>query len=172
MPRMTLLPVIAGPALLVAAGYGVTVVAPATANTNTTRTDATRSYSADGSKGRDLYAANGCVTCHSLQRRDAFTDAGLGSAPSSNKEALNDRPAMLGGARYGPDLSCVGNRVPGADEDADAEARVEAMMAYLQEPSSVHEGSTMPSYRFLRHDDLRRLATYLVEHTCAEEAAE
>lgn len=167
MPRMSLLPVLVGPALLVGAGYGVTVIAPATANTQ--RTEATRSYSADGTKGRDIYAGNGCVTCHSLQRRDTFTDAGLGAAPSSKKEALSDRPAMLGGTRYGPDLSCVGNRVPGAGEGADAGARVEAMMAYLQEPSSVHEGSTMPSYRFLKHDDLRRLATYLVEHTCAEE---
>jgi cbb3-type cytochrome oxidase cytochrome c subunit len=165
---MTLLPVIAGPALLVAAGYAVTVVAPATANTNTHRTAATRAHSVEGSKGRDLYAANGCVYCHSLARRDAYGDAGLGPAASTNKEALNDHPAMLGDARYAPDLSCVGDRVPGAKDGADAKARVDAMVAYLEDPAAVHPGSTMPSYRILRSADLRRLATYLVEHTCTE----
>lgn len=166
MPRMTLAPVLAGPALLVAIGYGVTVVAPATADVNTRRSDETRPYTVGASKGRDLYASNGCVYCHSLQRRDAFPDAGLGPAPSSAKEDLNDRPAMHGQARYGPDLSCVGDRVPGAAADADADAKLAAMMEYLREPAAVHPGSTMPSYRFLKHDDLRRLAAYLVEHTC------
>lgn len=172
MARMSLFPVIAGPALLVAVGYGVTVVAPATAGTNTKRTAETREYTVGATKGRELYANNGCVYCHSLQRRDTFGDAGLGPAPSTNKEALNDRPAMLGSARYGPDLSCAGDRVPGAAADAEGDARVDAMIAYLEEPGRVHEGSTMPSYRFLKHDDLRRLASYLVEHTCAAEAAE
>jgi cbb3-type cytochrome oxidase cytochrome c subunit len=167
---MTLLPVLAGPALLVGAGYAVTVIAPATAETNTVRTEVTREYTVGGEKGRDLYAGNGCVYCHSLQRRDAFGDAGLGPAASSDKEDLNDRPAMLGAARYGPDLSCVGDRVPGAAADADKDAKVEAMIGYLQEPATVHKGSTMPSYRFLKHDDLRRLATYLVEHSCGEAA--
>jgi cbb3-type cytochrome oxidase cytochrome c subunit len=168
---MTLLPVLAAPALLAALGYGVTVVAPATAKPNTTRTADTNEYTKGGAKGRRLYAGNGCVSCHTLQRRDTFTDAGLGAGPSGAGEALNDVPAMLGDVRYGPDLSCVGDRVPGAAADADKDARVEAMVAYLQQPSSVHPGSTMPSYRFLRFDDLRRLATYLVEHTCAGEAS-
>lgn len=170
MARMTLLPVLVGPALLVGAGYGVTVVAPAA--TNTDRAATTREYTVGAVKGRDLYASNGCVTCHSLQRRDAFGDAGLGPAESSEKDDLDDRPAMLGQARYGPDLSCVGDRVPGAEDGAGHDAKVDAMIAYLQEPSSVHEGSTMPSYRFLRIADLRRVASYLVEHACAEEAAE
>lgn len=170
MPRMTLLPVIAGPALLLAVGYGVTVVAPSIADENTTRTAATREHTVGGVKGRDLYAANGCVYCHSLQRRDTFGDGGLGSAPTTPQEDLDERPAMLGGTRYGPDLSCVGDRVPGAAEDADDEAKVAALVAYLEEPASVHEGSTMPAYRFLKHDDLRRLASYLIEHTCPEAA--
>lgn len=170
MPRMTLFPVLAGPALLVALGYAVTVVAPATANTNTKRTEATREHTVGGVKGMDVYGANGCVYCHSLQRRDAFPDAALGPAPSSNKEDLNARPAAHGQARYGPDLSCAGDRVPGAAADANTEAKVDAMIAYLEEPASVRPGSTMPSYRFLKHDDLRRLAAYLVEHTCAEAA--
>lgn len=168
MPRMTLLPVLGLPALLVAAGYAVTVVAPATADANTHRTAATRQYTKGGVKGRGLYANNGCVSCHTLQRRDTFTDAGLGGAPSGPAEGLNDDPALFGDARYGPDLSCVGDRVPGAEEGATDDERIDAMVAYLRQPSAVHAGSTMPSYRFLKSDDLRRLAQFLVEHTCAE----
>src|SRR5687767_28760 len=99
---MTLLPVLAGPALLVGASYAVTVIAPATAETNTVRTEVTREHTVGGEKGRELYANNGCVSCHSLQRRDTVADAGLGPAASSDKEGLNGRPAMLGAARYGP----------------------------------------------------------------------
>jgi cbb3-type cytochrome oxidase cytochrome c subunit len=167
MRRMTLLPVLAGPAILLAAGYAATVVAPATATANTHRTAATRQYTKGAVKGREIYANNGCVACHTLQRRDTFTDAGLGGAPSGPDEALNDVPAMLGDARYGPDLSCVGDRVPGAAKGATHDEQVAAMVAYLQQPNAVHHGTTMPSYRFIRFNDLRRLAQYLVEHTCA-----
>jgi cbb3-type cytochrome oxidase cytochrome c subunit len=165
MRRMTLFPVLAGPALLVALGYGVTVVAPANANTDRS---AARTYTKGAEKGRHLYATNGCVYCHSLARRDAYTDAGLGAAPSQADEALNDRPALMGQARYGPDLSCAGDRVPGAAAGATEEQKVDAMVAYLTHPAAVHGGTTMPSYRVLRTADLRRLAAYLVEHTCGE----
>jgi cytochrome c oxidase cbb3-type subunit 2 len=165
---MTLFPVLAGPALIAAVAYGVTVVGPANTGPSTERTAATRGYTKGAIKGHELYANNGCVYCHTLQRKDTFGDAALGGeAPSGAAEALNDVPAMLGDARYGPDLSCAGDRVPGAAEDADQQARVDAMVGYLQQPSAAHPGTTMPSYRFLKHDDLRRLAQYLVEHTCA-----
>jgi cbb3-type cytochrome oxidase cytochrome c subunit len=163
---MTLLPVLAGPALLVGAGYAVTVVVPATASVNTHRTVATRTYTKGALKGHALYAANGCVSCHTLARRDTFTDAGLGSATTGASEDLNDRPAMHGDARYGPDLSCVGDRIPGPNEDY----KVAAAMAYLQDPAAVHHGTTMPSYRFLKTADLRQLAMFLVEHSCLPEA--
>ncbi len=167
MRRMTLLPVLAGPALLVGAGYAVTVVAPATAKVNTHRTAETRTYTKGALKGHGLYGANGCVSCHTLARRDAFTDAGLADRTTLPSEDLNDRPALQGEARYGPDLSCVGDRIEGDTKDA----KIEATIAYLQDPASVHPGTTMPSYRFLEIADLRRLATYLVEHTCTAEAA-
>lgn len=168
MRRMTLFPVLAGPAVLLAAGYAATVVAPAVAKGNTTRSAETREYTVGGERGHDLYAGNGCVYCHSLARRDTFTDAGLGEKPSGAKERLNDKPATMGQARYGPDLSCVGDRVPGAPVEGEKDAKVEAMVRYLEDPSAVHPGSTMPSYRILKSADLRRLATYLVEQTCGE----
>jgi cytochrome c oxidase cbb3-type subunit 2 len=167
MRRMTLLPVLAGPALLVALGYGVTVVAPATADVNTTRTGDTREHTVAGVKGRGLYGSNGCVYCHTRQIRDAFTDAAMGTAfePSSPGQGLNDVPGLQGQARYGPDLTCAGEHVPGAASGT-KEQRVAAMVAYLEDPAAVHPGSTMPSYGHLEHRDLQRLATFLVESTC------
>lgn len=166
MRRITLLPVLAGPALLVALGYATTVVAPATADPNTERTGATREYTVAGVKGRGLYGANGCVYCHTRQIRDVYTDAALAAETSTAAQGLNDVPGLQGQARYGPDLTCIGDRVPGAEKTATTEQRIDAMVEYLKEPSAVHPGSTMPSYRYLLSNDLRRLATFLVEHTC------
>lgn len=168
MRRMTLLPVLAGPALFVALGYGVTVVAPATADVTTTRTEESREHTVAGVKGRGLYGSNGCVYCHTRQVRDAFTDASLAHEPSSAGQGLNDVPGLQGQARYGPDLACVGDRVPGTGDNATKDEKVAAMVRYLEDPAAVHPGSTMPSYRHLVHRDLQRLATFLVEHTCGE----
>jgi cbb3-type cytochrome oxidase cytochrome c subunit len=162
--RMSLGPVLAGPALLAAIAYGVTVVVPATADENSTRTATTHEYTKGAVKGRGLYASNGCVACHTLQRRDTFTDAATGPDASTPGEQLNDDPGLLGDQRYGPDLSCVGDRVPDTAKTRDD--KLNWMVAYLQDPPSMHPGSTMPSYRFLVTADLRRLAAYLIEHTC------
>ena len=166
MRRMTLLPVLAGPAILLAAGYAVTVVAPATAKVNTHRTADTATYTKGGIQGHRVYAGNGCVYCHTLGRRDSYTDAGLASSVSSPSERQNDGPALMGEARYGPDLSCIGDRVPGAAANADDKARLDAMVAYLQDPAAVHHGTTMPSYRVLSTADVQRLAAYLLMQTC------
>jgi cytochrome c oxidase cbb3-type subunit 2 len=172
MRRMTLLPVLAGPALLVALGYATTVVAPATADVNETRTGKSTPYTVAGVKGRGLYGANGCVYCHTRQVRDVYTDAALAAETSGAADGLNDVPGLQGQARYGPDLSCAADHVPGVDAGADREKKIDAMVAYLQDPSAVHPGSTMPSYRHLLTRDLRRLAAFLVEQTCASEAGQ
>ena len=169
MRRMTLFPVLAVPALLTALGYGVTVVAPATADVNTTRTGETREHTIAGVKGRGLYGSNGCVYCHTRQIRDAFTDAEMGEAPTTAAHGLADVPGLQGQARYGPDLACIGDGLPGIAPGATTEQKVAAVVEYLKEPSAVHPGSTMPSYRYLKHRDLQRLATYLVESNCGEE---
>jgi cytochrome c oxidase cbb3-type subunit 2 len=169
MRRMTLFPVLAGPALLVALGYGLTVVAPATAKQNNDTSDA-RVYTTTAVRGRGLYGSNGCVYCHTRQVRDAYTDAALAAERSDASQGLADSPGLQGQARYGPDLTCVGDRVPGAAEGT-KDQRVAAMVAYLKDPSSVHPGSTMPSYGHLVQRDLERLATFLVEHTCGEGGA-
>ena len=173
--RVTLMPVLLGSAVLLGTGFAVTVALPTADAVTTTETDATRAYTVGETRGREIYVNQGCVYCHTQQVRDTYTDASIGERPTRPADTLADRPASLGEIRLGPDLRCVGDRVPGAghdaddasaDDDAAREALVDAMVAYLRDPDSVHEDSGMPSYRHLSGADLHRLATYLVGLRC------
>jgi len=107
-------------------------------------------------RGRDLYRAYNCVTCHTQQiRGDARlatevdgerivpvlkADARFGREVASRaEEYAHQEPPFLGTQRTGPDLSAVGRRLP------------EAQWHYwhLYNPRSVSPGSLMPSHRFL-----------------------
>lgn len=175
MRRLTLLPVLLGSALLLGGGFAVTVALPTADAVTTTETDATRGYTVGEVRGREIYVNQGCVYCHTQQVRDTYTDAGLGGRPTRPGDTLADRPASLGEVRLGPDLRCVGDRVPGAStedgdvgaaDDAAREELVAAMIRYLRDPGAVREASGMPSYQHLSRNDLRRLATYLVGLRC------
>ena len=155
--RLTLLPVLLGSAVFLGAGYAATVVLPTADAANTTRTGDTHEYTRQEAKGRDIYARQGCVLCHTKQVRDTFSDATLGDRPTRPGDTVADRPGLLGESRFGPDLTCVGDRAEGTHDE-----KVEAMMEYLRDP-----GGSMPSYDYLSDNDLRRLAAYVVAQECA-----
>lgn len=73
-------------------------------------------------RGRQVYAANGCVYCHSQQVRPAYAGADIerkwGDRRSAPRDYLFERPALLGKMRMGPDLANVGARAPATDETA------------------------------------------------------
>jgi cbb3-type cytochrome oxidase cytochrome c subunit len=70
-------------------------------------------------RGRKIYAANGCVYCHSQQVRADYAasdiDRKWGMRRSAPRDYIFERPAMLGKMRLGPDLSNVGKRAPSED---------------------------------------------------------
>jgi cbb3-type cytochrome oxidase cytochrome c subunit len=70
-------------------------------------------------RGRKIYAANGCVYCHSQQVRADYAasdiDRKWGTRRSAPRDYLFERPAMLGKMRVGPDLSNIGKRAPAED---------------------------------------------------------
>ena len=70
-------------------------------------------------QGRAVYAANGCVYCHSQQVRSradsADIDHGFGARRTVARDYVQDRAAYLGNSRLGPDLSNVGVRHDKAD---------------------------------------------------------
>lgn len=101
-------------------------------------------YGGQAVAGQRVYAAEGCVSCHSQQVRQTSitgTDIarGWGVRPSVARDYLRDSSAFLGSRRLGQDLSNVGVRLT----DPKWHYR------HLYHPASVCEGSLMPPYRHL-----------------------
>ncbi len=93
--------------------------------------------------GERVYAANGCIYCHSQQVRPAWLstdiEKGLGPRQTVARDYMRESPPFLGTMRTGPDLTNVGVR------------RHDVLWHYqhLYEPDVVTPGSIMPSFRFL-----------------------
>jgi cytochrome c oxidase cbb3-type subunit 2 len=73
-------------------------------------------------RGRRIYAANGCVYCHSQQVRADYAGSDIdrkwGERRSAPRDYLFERPVVLGKMRLGPDLSNIGKRAPVEEENA------------------------------------------------------
>lgn len=93
--------------------------------------------------GQRVYAANGCVYCHTQQVRPGYLSSDiekkLGPRRTVARDYLWDQPAFTGFTRIGPDLSNYGLRAPEAGE----------IHRKLYEPAHVLSGSIMPSFRSL-----------------------
>lgn len=98
--------------------------------------------------GQRVYAANGCVSCHSQQVRPAAfsTDVEKAKAehdlsvrPTVARDFLRFQPALPGSLRIGPDLANVGLR----------STDVDWFHRHLYEPAEMTHGSAMPSFRYL-----------------------
>jgi cytochrome c oxidase cbb3-type subunit 2 len=91
--------------------------------------------------GQRVYAANGCVYCHSQQVRPNSSDVAkkLGPRPTVARDFLREHPAQPGALRIGPDLTNAGLLATEADW----------FHRHLYEPTVVSQGSNMPSYRYL-----------------------
>jgi cbb3-type cytochrome oxidase cytochrome c subunit len=75
-------------------------------------------------RGRKLYAANGCVYCHSQQVRADYAGSDIdrkwGVRRSAPRDYLFERPVVLGKMRLGPDLANIGKRAPAEEGSAPA----------------------------------------------------
>src|SRR5206468_9293008 len=73
-------------------------------------------------RGARVYAANGCIYCHSQQVRPAYAAADIerkwGDRRSAPRDYIFERPVFLGKMRMGQDLSNIGARVPAEQENA------------------------------------------------------
>jgi cytochrome c oxidase cbb3-type subunit 2 len=107
--------------------------------------------------GEEVYAANGCVYCHTQQVRPASSGADLIRGWGTAKDEGGDEKTLpvtrrsfprdyiwqgqvfLGNNRTGADLSNVGERYPDAA----------SLYRYLYDPYGVNLHSSMPAYHFL-----------------------
>jgi cbb3-type cytochrome oxidase cytochrome c subunit len=106
-------------------------------------------------RGRHIYAANGCVYCHSEQLRAEYAAADLdrereaapqprskwGQRRSAPRDYIFSRPVLLGKERMGPDLSNIGKAAPAEGENAAPAASPGASPA----PSGNPAGSPAPA---------------------------
>jgi cbb3-type cytochrome oxidase cytochrome c subunit len=73
-------------------------------------------------RGGRVYAANGCIYCHSQQVRADYAAADIerkwGDRRSAPRDYIFERPVFLGKMRMGQDLSNIGARAPAEQENA------------------------------------------------------
>jgi cbb3-type cytochrome oxidase cytochrome c subunit len=71
-------------------------------------------------RGARVYAANGCIYCHSEQVRADYAGADIerkwGDRRSAPRDYIFDRPVFLGKMRMGQDLANIGARAPKEEE--------------------------------------------------------
>ena len=75
-------------------------------------------------RGARVYAANGCVYCHSQQVRAAYAaddvERNWGSRRSAPHDYIFDHPVFLGKMRMGEDLANIGARAPAEESPSPA----------------------------------------------------
>lgn len=93
--------------------------------------------------GARVFAAEGCLECHSLAVRGPKDSAdltrGWGQRRSVARDYLFRDPAMMGLARVGPDLSNIGARMPESEK----------LMQHLYDPRLLKKSSTCPTHPWL-----------------------
>lgn len=94
-------------------------------------------------QGADVYRANGCAACHTMQVRGSHSDLQRwGPRVTVAQDYLYADPAMIGSLRIGPDLTNIGLRKPDANFH----------LLHLYNPAITMppgEKSVMPAFSFL-----------------------
>jgi cytochrome c oxidase cbb3-type subunit II len=94
-------------------------------------------------QGARVFAANGCVYCHSQFVRDknegADIDRGWGKRRTVARDYMFDRHVFLGNSRLGADLTNIGVR----------QTDPQWFYRLLYDPQSLHPASVMPAFRYL-----------------------
>ena len=110
-------------------------------------------------RGEHVYAANGCVYCHSQQvRADYIADdieRKWGNRRSAPRDYIFERPVFLGKMRMGQDLANIGARAPAPEESpAPAGAASPAPQGAAASPAAAQAAS--PSSRRVRRAAVAR----------------
>jgi cytochrome c oxidase cbb3-type subunit II len=94
-------------------------------------------------QGYRVYAASGCVYCHTQQVRDKGEgrdlERGYGARRTVARDYIHDKVVFLGTMRTGPDLTNIGVRQPD----------VQWHYRNLWNPRSTYAPSIMPPYKYL-----------------------
>ena len=98
----------------------------------------TKPYSVLELAGRHIYIKDSCNACHSQLIRPFKSETDRYGAYTVSGEFAYDRPFLWGSKRTGPDLARIGNyRTTDWHEN------------HMKDPTSVVDGSIMPSYKHM-----------------------
>lgn len=98
----------------------------------------TKPYSVLELAGRHIYIKDSCNACHSQLIRPFKSETDRYGAYTVSGEFAYDRPFLWGSKRTGPDLARIGNyRTADWHEN------------HMKDPTSVVDGSIMPSYKHM-----------------------
>src|SRR6266540_3363763 len=101
-------------------------------------------------RGAHVYAANGCIYCHSQQVRADYAAADIerkwGNRRSAPRDYIFERPVFLGKMRMGQDLASIGARAPAPEESpAPAGAASPAPQGGAASPPAAQLASPSPA---------------------------
>src|SRR5437764_4779491 len=100
-------------------------------------------------RGRRVYAANGCIYCHSQQVRADYAADDIerkwGDRRSAPRDYIFERQVFLGKMRMGPDLADVGARAPAETENASPAGGAAPTGSPGQQPAVAPPSSPAPS---------------------------
>ena len=95
-------------------------------------------------RGARVYAANGCVYCHSEQVRAEYAgvdiERGWGDRRSAPRDYIFKRPVLIGKMRMGQDLANIGARAP-KEEESPAPAAGGGASPVAASPSPARQGA-------------------------------
>jgi cytochrome c oxidase cbb3-type subunit 2 len=108
-------------------------------------------------QGERVYAANGCIYCHTQQTRPrsegSDIDRGWGVRGSVARDYIYENRVFLGSTRIGPDLANVGaeRKTGPADDLAMARQLLDPQwhFRHLYNPRGINSDSIMPAFRYL-----------------------
>jgi len=99
--------------------------------------------------GARVYAANGCIYCHSEQVRAEYAGADIerkwGDRRSAPRDYIFDRPVFLGKARMGQDIANIGARAPVEQESPPPTTSPATQGAAVSSPPPSTGGSPSPA---------------------------
>src|SRR5258707_12645660 len=91
-------------------------------------------------RGVRVYAANGCIYCHSQQVRADYAADDIerrwGERRSAPRDYIFERPVFLGKMRMGQDLANIGARAPAPEESPSPAAQGAAVSSPPSSPGS------------------------------------
>jgi len=100
-------------------------------------------------RGARVYAANGCIYCHSQQVRAAYSADDIerkwGDRRSAPRDYIFDRPVFLGKARMGQDIANIGARAPVEQESPAPTTSPAPQGAAVSSPPPSVGGSPSPA---------------------------